>query len=473
MVAFPRGRGRLAWLLLAGLLAVAADGARSQAAGGPGALGAAEARVGEVRFAQGAALAQSPGQGPRAMGRGLVLHEGDELDVAQGGLAIVHMDDGTQMTLRPGTRLVVQRWRWQPEASDNAGVLSLLRGGLRMLSGLVAHQGPDALAVRTPVATIGIRGTDFDARLCDGGGRECADSPGSAAVPRPAAIRASARVVQARGALTATDAQGRSHRLVVGSSLYPGDMLDSGPDSQAVLAFRDESRLSVGASTRLRLDDFVYDPAQPAEGRFFLSLLRGTLRALTGLVARANPRQVLFSTAVVTVGVRGTGLDLACFGTCAGEPAGPEGERFKVCTWRGALDITEPGRQGLERLEPGACAQVDAGGLRRTATVLELPLPRPDTIPVPDAVFAQAPLPETPQGLFVRVREGHVALLPAGGSGPAVDLGNGEVGHADAGVAERLADQPLLFDRPTPSPASPTPGLLQGLGLPAQGGMCR
>lgn len=455
-MAFSRARRWGACWLLAGLLALAAGSVRSQAV-----------RAGEVSFARGAAVAQSPGQAPRVMGRGLALREGDRLDVAEGGLAIVQMDDGTRMTLRPGTQLLVQRWRWQPESPGNSGLLALLRGGLRMIAGGVARQGPDALSIHTAVATIGIRGTDFEARLCE---RDCATpADGRQAPVRPATLRASARLVQAQGALTATDAQGRSRRLIEGSSLYPGELLESGRDGLAVLAFRDQSRLSIGASSRLRLDDFVFDPAHASEGRFFLSLLRGTLRAVTGLIAQANPQQVGFATAVATVGVRGTGLDLACFGPCAGEDAGPEGDRFQVCAWRGAVEVADAGHHALERLEPAQCAQVVGGQLQRSPIVLDLPLPRPDTVPVAERVFGQSPLPQAAAGLFVAVREGHVSLDGA------LDLGRGEVGYVGDEGRLRLADTPALLQQRTPLPLSPVPGAsldLGGIGLPVEG-MCR
>ena len=43
-------------------------------------------------------------------------------------------------------------------------------GGLRAVTGLISKAGPDRVRLVTPTATVGIRGTEFDARLC---GPEC------------------------------------------------------------------------------------------------------------------------------------------------------------------------------------------------------------------------------------------------------------------------------------------------------------
>ncbi|MGH8446844.1 MAG: hypothetical protein ACREVL_16350, partial [Solimonas sp.] len=52
--------------------------------------------------------------------------------------------------------------------------LRLLKGGFRTVSGLIGKANPDEYRVTTPVATIGIRGTDYYAYICD---LACASDP--------------------------------------------------------------------------------------------------------------------------------------------------------------------------------------------------------------------------------------------------------------------------------------------------------
>jgi hypothetical protein len=94
--------------------------------------------------------------------------------------------------------------------------------------------------------------------------------------------------------------------------VYPGETVQTAADARAILAFRDDTRLTVGPGTRFRVDSFVFDAQNSREGRFLVSLLRGSMRALTGLIGKANTRNVGFSTPTATVGIRGTGIDLDC-----------------------------------------------------------------------------------------------------------------------------------------------------------------
>ena len=103
--------------------------------------------------------------------------------------------------------------------------------------------------------------------------------------------------------------------------MYPGDLVETARGAQAVLAFRDESRITLGSQTRFRVDNFVYDDRNAGDGRFLASILRGSVRALTGLIGKANHRNVGFSTSTATIGVRGTGFDVVCTGPCANETA--------------------------------------------------------------------------------------------------------------------------------------------------------
>src|SRR6185369_10460005 len=124
--------------------------------------------AGEVEFARGVGFAQMPGQAPRTLGKGLPLKEGDRLTTADGASAIIKLDDGTRMTVRPNSEIVLQQYRFKENAPDNSMLMQLVRGGFRALTGLISKNAPNAARIQTHTATIGIRGTDFDARVCTG-----------------------------------------------------------------------------------------------------------------------------------------------------------------------------------------------------------------------------------------------------------------------------------------------------------------
>lgn len=424
---------------------------------------AAAQSAGQVEYASGAGFAQTRNQTPRALGKGLELRQGDTLTTAQNSTAILKLGDGTRMTLRPNTEMVLQRYAYQEGAAGNSMILQLLRGGLRAVTGLIAKGSPEAAKILTTTATVGIRGTDFDVRLC---GPECR-SEGIKATekPRPNAVLASAKLVASQGDVFAVNGQGLRRRLVDGASVYPGDVVETAARAQGLLAFRDDSRLTLGPGTQFRVDAFAFDDKDPADGRFLVTLLRGSLRALTGLIGRANHSNVGFMTPTATVGIRGTGLDLDC-STAAG---------CAFFTWLGSIEVRPQGETALQLLQAGQGLWIGPQGMRAlTEPTLER-LPRPDTVPVDmQQLFLGGGVSADDEGLFVYVRDGHIEITTAKET---LHLGRGETGYAGAdGRTGRPDTMPgfIQFDG-VPLPNSSNPmliNLLNELGV-GTSPMCR
>ncbi len=381
-----------------------------------GALTAVAQPVGEVEFSRGVGLVQSPGQVPRTLGKGSPVHEGDRLITAESSSTIVKLQDGTRMTLRPNTEMLVQKYQYQEGSAGNSMVMQLLRGGFRAMTGLISKGAPDAAQIQTANATVLVRGTDFDARVC---GAECkAESANSTEKPRPNAVLASAKLVTAQGDIKAIGDSGTARRLVDGASVYPGETVETGPGAKGVLVFRDDSRLTLGASTRFKVDSFVFDDKNPAEGKFMVSLLRGSMRALTGVIGKTNKRNVGYSTPTATIGIRGTGLDLDCVAV----------DSCSFFTWQGVIEVTQFGQTTVQLLEAGQGLYVSRSELRPlTAPTLDN-LPRPDGVPVDLLqLFSGGGVSGDEAGLFVFVRNGHIEIIAAGGT---LHLGRGETGFA-------------------------------------------
>lgn len=423
---------------------------------------AVQAQVaGEVEFSRGVGFAQTPGQSPRTLGRGLSLREGDRLTTSEGASAIIKLQDGTRMTVRPNSELVLQQYQFRENAPDNSFLMQLVRGGFRAVTGAISKNSPNAARIQTNTATIGIRGTDFDARLCSG---ECArESSQIQDAARPNAVQASAKIVNARGDIFAVDGAGQRRRLVDGGSVYPGDVVETARGAQAVLAFRDDTRITLGSQTRFRLDNFVYDNSNAGEGRFLASILRGSVRALTGLIAKANNRNVGFSTATATIGIRGTGFDVMCTGPCAGEPAEP-GTGLTLWTWLGSIEVGQGGQTALQVLQSGQGLFIPpSGAIQQINNQPGMDGPRPDEVTVPGNLFSGAEVSDASQGLFVFVRDGHIEIVSAR---EILHLGRGEAGFAGEGgdtARPFMIPKFLDFDR-IPLPTSPNPMLASILG---------
>ena len=89
--------------------------------------------------------------------------------------------------------------------------------------------------------------------------------------------------------------------LSPGSIVHANETLKTGSSGQAGLQFNDESNLSVGSSSQVRLDKFVYDPNK-GTGGMAIEATRGTFRFSTGA---QNKGEVKIKTPYGVIGTRG------------------------------------------------------------------------------------------------------------------------------------------------------------------------
>jgi hypothetical protein len=90
---------------------------------------------------------------------------GDVVSTERDSYAQIKMTDGGQITLRPNTQLRIEGYQFsEKEPEKDNFVFALLKGGLRAVTGLIGKRvNRDAYKLRTATATVGIRGTDFNA----------------------------------------------------------------------------------------------------------------------------------------------------------------------------------------------------------------------------------------------------------------------------------------------------------------------
>lgn len=97
------------------------------------------------------------------------IYMNDTLVTDKDSEAQIIFTDNSTMTFRPDTKLYINEYNYVPKAQQkksekkSAGkyILDLVTGGFRTVTGLVAKENPNDYAVNTPVATIGVRGTEY------------------------------------------------------------------------------------------------------------------------------------------------------------------------------------------------------------------------------------------------------------------------------------------------------------------------
>jgi len=119
--------------------------------------------VGEVLRVQGEASASLNGTNA-ALTVGSPIQENAVVATGRQARLVVAFLDRSELTMGENGRIVIDSLVFSPDASTNqryAQSLRVIDGTFRLLTGAIAKADRAAIVVRTPVATIGIRGTDF------------------------------------------------------------------------------------------------------------------------------------------------------------------------------------------------------------------------------------------------------------------------------------------------------------------------
>ena len=134
-----------------------------------------------------------------------------------------------------------------------------------------------------------------------------------------AAAESVGEIVQVQGVMFARTASGASRVLALHSPVDRGDVLVTGRDTFARVRFVDRGEVLLRPGTQLRVSFYAYDERKPDGDSAVLDLIKGGLRAITGLIGKRSPQTVRFDTIVATLGVRGTEFGvLLCAGDCGG-----------------------------------------------------------------------------------------------------------------------------------------------------------
>ena len=412
---------------------------------------AAAEPAGKIFYARGSVSAQAAGTGLRIVSAGAAVAVGDTITTAAESFAVVELLDGERITVRPGTSFAVTAF--DQSAGHESVALNLLKGGIRALTGLLGRRQPDSFRLTTPFATIGIRGTDFIARVC---GAECVqDSTTGAHVGTPVSAVVG-RTLAVRGEVTVVNADGESRRMTKGTALFVGDVMKSAPLAYAVVAFQDETRVTLQPDSEFKVDAYVQAPATPERENALFSLLRGGLRIATGLMASRRHDSVHISTRVATIGIRGTGFDLVEADDCGGKKASAGQPGLTAQVWKGGIALQESNAE--VGTGEAVCVLERGQPVTPVAVKPDLGTPRPDQVPVPPGTFDTVAQNGDEPGLHVSVEDGHVVLSNDGGE---LDLARGEDGFTgtSSGLPQRVVNERGI-GRGDPffslSPASPT-----------------
>jgi hypothetical protein len=106
----------------------------------------------------------------RILSKGSEINPGDSINTALEAHAQIRFIDGGYVSLQPNTVFRVDEFNYKNKTDgEEKGFFSLLKGGLRAITGAIGHVNRNNYRVTTATATIGIRGTGYRAQLKDDG----------------------------------------------------------------------------------------------------------------------------------------------------------------------------------------------------------------------------------------------------------------------------------------------------------------
>src|SRR5688572_16435751 len=144
------------------------------------------ANAARVDFAVGNVTATGPDGKSRTLTRGAEISQGDTVST-QNGRAQLRFADGAYMSLQPQTEFKIEEFNFAGREDGKEGiVMNLIKGGMRTITGLIGRSNRHSYKLKTEVATIGIRGTEYSVQytnsievFCAGGSINVENQGGS------------------------------------------------------------------------------------------------------------------------------------------------------------------------------------------------------------------------------------------------------------------------------------------------------
>lgn len=143
------------WMAVIAAFLVLSCGIRAQAAG---------ASIGYVKSVAGISSIVRSGD-RRSVAAGQPLYEKDLLETGRDGALGITLKDNTLLSLGPNSSLALESYLLQPDRDSYSLITRITRGTVQYVSGLIAKLSPDSVQIKTPSATLGVRGTRLLVRV--------------------------------------------------------------------------------------------------------------------------------------------------------------------------------------------------------------------------------------------------------------------------------------------------------------------
>lgn len=122
------------------------------------------------------------------------------------------------------------------------------------------------------------------------------------------------------GRATVTSADNATREAKASEGVNTGDIITTTAGAEVLVRFKDNSTMIVRSDSKVKISQFRFEK-KPTDA-VNTSLMSGTLRAVSGQIAKANPQNVKYDAGAATIGIRGTDIEVAIVPEGAKDRAG-------------------------------------------------------------------------------------------------------------------------------------------------------
>ncbi|HEY7987441.1 MAG TPA: hypothetical protein VIE17_11075 [Methylophilaceae bacterium] len=112
------------------------------------------------------------------------------------------------------------------------------------------------------------------------------------------------------GQVQIIDATGAQHTVNKGDVINQGDTISASANGFAQVKMEDGGFFAVRPDTQFRIDTFNFNGKEDGTEKGIFSLIKGSLRSVTGLIGKVHRDNYKIVTATSTIGIRGSGADV-------------------------------------------------------------------------------------------------------------------------------------------------------------------
>jgi hypothetical protein len=122
------------------------------------------------------------------------------------------------------------------------------------------------------------------------------------------------------GRATVTTSDNATREAKANEAVSTGDLITTAAGGEVLVRFKDNSTMIVRSDSKVKISQFRFE--KKGADTLKTTLVSGTLRAVSGQIAKGNPENVKYDAGAATIGIRGTDIELAIIPEGAKDRAG-------------------------------------------------------------------------------------------------------------------------------------------------------